>query len=44
MEQKDRKILFLENKIGVADDKVVEEMSELDLNKLSNKEKCDRIR
>jgi len=39
LEQKDNKISFLENKIGVTDDKVVEEMNKLDLNKLSNKEK-----
>ena len=43
LEQKDNKISFLENKIGVTDDKVVEEMNKLDLNKLSNKEKNDRI-
>ena len=32
------KISFLENRIGVTDDKVVEEMNRLDLNKISNKE------
>ena len=43
IEQKDNKIKFLENKIGITDDKVVEEMSNLDLNKILNKEKYDRI-
>ena len=43
IEQKDNKINFLENKIGITDDKVVEEMSNLDLNKILNKEKNDRI-
>ena len=39
IEQKDNKISFLENKIGVTDDKIVEEMKRLDLNKISDKEK-----
>ena len=33
IEQKDNKKLFQENKIGVTDDKVIEEMNRLDLNK-----------
>ena len=43
IEQKDNKILFLENKIGVTDDKIVEEMNRLDLNKITDKEKNNRI-
>ena len=43
IEQKDNKISFLENKIGVTDDKIVEEMKRLDLNKVSDKEKNKRI-
>ena len=43
IEQKDNKISFLENKIGVTDDKIVEEMKRLDLNKVSDKEKNNRI-
>ena len=43
IEQKDNKISFLENKIGVTDDKVIDEMNRLDLNKISNKEKNNRI-
>ena len=43
IEQKDNKISFLENKIGVTDDKVVQEMNRLDLNKISDKEKNNRI-
>ena len=43
IEQKDNKILFLENKIGVTDDKIVDEMNRLDLNKISDKEKNTRI-
>ena len=38
LEQKDNKISFPENKIGIADDKVVDEM-----NKISDKEKHDRV-
>ena len=37
IEQKDNKISFLENKKGVTDDKVVQEMNRLDLNKISDK-------
>ena len=43
LEQKDNKISFLENKIGVTDDKVIEEMNRLDLNKITDKEKNNRI-
>ena len=43
IEQKDNRISFLENKIGVTDDKVVEEMNRLDLNKITDKEKNNRI-
>ena len=43
IEQKDNKKNFLENQIGIADEKVVEEMYKLKLNKISNKEKNDRI-
>ena len=43
IEQKDNKISFLENKIGVTDDKIIEEMKKLDLNKLTNKERNNRI-
>ena len=39
IEQKDNKISFLENKIGVTDDKVIEEMKRLDLDKITDKEK-----
>ena len=43
LEEKDNKISFLENKIGVTDDRVIEEMKRLDLNKITNKEKNNRI-
>ena len=43
LEQKDNKIQFLENKIGIPDSKSVEEMNRLDLDKISSKDKCDRI-
>ena len=43
IEQKNNKISFLENKIGVTDDKNIEEMKKLDLNKLTNKERNNRI-
>ena len=43
LEQKDRKIQFSEYKIGIPDSKVVEEMKRLVLNKISNKDKCDRL-
>ena len=42
-EQKDNKIQFREDKIGKPDSKVIEEMNRLDLNKISCKEKNDRI-
>ena len=42
-EQKDNKIQFLEDKIGVPDSKVIKEMNRLDLNKISSKERNDRI-
>ena len=34
IEQKDSKISFLENKIGIPDSKIIDEMNKLDLNKL----------
>ena len=43
IEQKDKKIQFLEDKIGMPDSKVMEEITRLDLNKISSKEKNDRI-
>ena len=43
IEGKDDKIIFSENKIGVADDQVVDEMYKLNLNKISKKDKNDRI-
>ena len=43
IEQKDIKISFLENKIGVTDDEVIEEMKRLDLDKITDKEKNNRI-
>ena len=43
IEQKDNKIQFLEDKIGIPDSKVIEEMNRLDLDKISCKEKNDRI-
>ena len=43
IEQKENKISFLENKIGVTDDKIIEEMKKLDLDKISNREKNNRI-
>ena len=39
LEQKDNKIRFLENRIGIPDSKVIEEMNRLDLNKKSNRKK-----
>ena len=42
IEQKDNKINFLESKIGITHDKVVEEMHNLNLNKTCDKEKKDR--
>ena len=43
IEQKDNRISFLENKIGVTDDEVIEEMKRLDLDKITDKEKNNRI-
>ena len=43
LEQKDNKIQFLEDEIGTPDPKIVEEMNGLDLNKISSKDKCERI-
>ena len=43
IEQKENKISFLENKIGVTDDKIIEEMKKLYLDKISNREKNNRI-
>ena len=34
IEQKDNKIQFLEDKIGILDSEVIEEMNRLDLNKI----------
>ena len=42
IEQKENKIQFLEDKTGVSDPKVVEEINRLDINKISSK-KNDRI-
>ena len=39
IQQNDNKIHFLENKIGIPDSKVIEEMNRLDLNKISSKKK-----
>ena len=43
IEQKDNNISFLENKIGVTDDKVIEEKKRLDLDKITDKEKNNGI-
>ena len=37
IEQKDDKLQFLEDKIGIPDSKVIEESNRLDLNKISSK-------
>ena len=39
IEQKDKKIQFLEDKMGIPDSKVIEEMNRLNLNKKSSNEK-----
>ena len=44
IEQKDNKIHFLEDKEGLPDSKVTEEMNRIDLNKISSKEESDRVR
>ena len=43
LEQKDNKIKVLEDKIGIPDSNVIEEMNRLELNKTSSKENNDRI-
>ena len=44
LEQKDNKIQFLQDKVGIPDSKFVEEeMNRLDLNKISSKDRFDRI-
>ena len=43
IEQKYNKIHFLEDKIGIPNSKVIEEMNRSDLNKILCKEKNDRI-
>ena len=43
LEQKDNKIQFSEDEIGIPGSKVIEEMNRLVLNKISNKRKNDRI-
>ena len=43
IEDKDNKISFLEKKIGITNQEVIEEMGKLNLNKISSKEKNDRI-
>ena len=43
MEQKDNKIKFLENKMGLPDCKVLEELNKLGFNKISPNRKGDRV-
>ena len=43
IEQKDNKIDFSENEIGLPDCKVIEEMNKLRIYKISSKRKGDRI-
>ena len=45
LQQKDAKKHFLEDKRGIPDSKILEdeEMNRLDSNKVSSKDKCDRI-
>ena len=43
LEQKDNKLQFLEDKILIPDSKVKEDMSSLDLNRISNREKNERF-
>ena len=43
LEQKDNKIHILEEKVGIPDSLIVEEMNRSDLNKVSREDKCDRI-
>ena len=44
IEQKDNKLQFSEDKIGIPDSKVIEEMKRLDLNKISCTEKNVELR
>ena len=43
VEQKDNKVHFLEDKIGIPDSKIIEDMNRLDLHRLSSKERNDRF-
>ena len=43
LKQKDNKIHFLQDKIRKPESKFIEEMNRLDLNKISSKEKNDRL-
>ena len=43
LEQKDYKIELLENKIGLPECKVIEEMNKLGLNKISSEGQVDRV-
>ena len=43
IEQKDNKMQFLEDKIGIPGSEVIEEIKRLDLNNILCKEKNDRI-
>ena len=43
IEQKDNKIQFLEDKRGIQDFKIVEEMSRSHLNNISSNKNCDKI-
>ena len=43
LERKDNKIHFSEDKIGIPDTKVFEEVNRSDLNKISSKDKQDSI-
>ena len=43
IKQKDNKIEFLENKVGLLDCEVIEDMNRLGLNKMSSERKGDRI-
>ena len=42
IEQKDNNIKFLEDKIGIPDSKIVEEINRMDLCKISSRDKSDR--
>ena len=43
LKQQDNKKYYLEDEIGIPDSKVIEKMNGLDLNKISNKGKNDRM-